>query len=193
MKRRDAISYITFVTGGSLIVGHTFMAGCSPNSENTIAASGLLNAKQIKILDEIGDIILPTTASSPGAKAANIGEYMNVMITDCSGEEAQNIFLSGFDLLEKRCQDMFGNSFMELDSNDKYSVVVGLEDESSNYHDKRGDNDPRFHYYSMIKQLTMRGYFSSEIGATQALQHVAIPGRWDPCIPLEAGQKAYSA
>ena len=48
------------------------------------------------------------------------------------------------------------------------------------------------HYYSMMKQLTVWGYLSSEKVGTQVLRHVPIPGRYEGCLPYEKGEKAYS-
>jgi hypothetical protein len=45
---------------------------------------------------------------------------------------------------------------------------------------------------NMLRDLTVLGYFSSEIGATQALNYVEVPGRFDPCIPWNKGDKAYA-
>ncbi|HCH44357.1 MAG TPA: twin-arginine translocation pathway signal protein, partial [Algoriphagus sp.] len=36
------------------------------------------------------------------------------------------------------------------------------------------------------------GYFSSEIGATQSLNYVEVPGRYDGCIDYNKGDKAYA-
>jgi hypothetical protein len=44
----------------------------------------------------------------------------------------------------------------------------------------------------MMKELTLWGFFSSEIGATQALRYVAIPGRYEGCIPYKKGDKAWA-
>jgi hypothetical protein len=44
----------------------------------------------------------------------------------------------------------------------------------------------------MIKELTLLGYFTSEIGYTQALRYVETPGRFDPCVPYEPGDKAWA-
>ena len=191
MKRRDALSHLTFITGGSLVASHTFMAGCTPDTPLE-AQTGLLNGQQIALLDEIGDVILPTTPSSPGAKAARIGEYMNVMVSDCFSELDQEIFMDGLVKLAKSCDEKYGKDFMQLDDGEKQEFVLMLEEENRNYREIKRTGDPERHYYGLIKGMTMRGYFSSEIGATQALNHVAVPGRWDACIPLEPGQKAYS-
>lgn len=50
--------------------------------------------------------------------------------------------------------------------------------------------EPRF--FSIIRDLTLLGYFTSEIGATQAYSYVDIPGRYDGCIDLKPGQRVWS-
>ena len=47
-------------------------------------------------------------------------------------------------------------------------------------------------FWRLMKELTLFGYFTSEQGATQALDYVPIPGRYEGCIPLKPGQKAYA-
>ena len=51
--------------------------------------------------------------------------------------------------------------------------------------------DPPRHYFRMMKELALLGYFTSEIGGTQALRYVESPGRYDPCIPYTPGEKAW--
>ncbi|MCK5281119.1 MAG: gluconate 2-dehydrogenase subunit 3 family protein, partial [Cyclobacteriaceae bacterium] len=48
------------------------------------------------------------------------------------------------------------------------------------------------HYYTMMKQLTIWGYLSSETVGTKVLRHLPIPGRYDGCLPYEKGEKAWS-
>ena len=51
-------------------------------------------------------------------------------------------------------------------------------------------DDP--HYFAMMKQLTLLGYFTSKPGATQALRYVAVPGHYEGCIPYKKGDKAWA-
>jgi hypothetical protein len=44
----------------------------------------------------------------------------------------------------------------------------------------------------MMKQLTLWGYFSSEIGMKQALRFLPIPGRYDGALPYKKGDKAWA-
>ena len=47
-------------------------------------------------------------------------------------------------------------------------------------------------FFFMIKELTTTGYFTSEIGATQALEYLPIPGKFDGCMPLSPNQKTWA-
>jgi hypothetical protein len=51
---------------------------------------------------------------------------------------------------------------------------------------------PPAHYFRMMKELSLLGYFTSEIGCTQALRYVEAPGRYDPCVPYHPGDKAWA-
>jgi hypothetical protein len=44
----------------------------------------------------------------------------------------------------------------------------------------------------MARDLTLLGYFTSEIGATQAYEYIDIPGRYDGCVDLKPGQRVYA-
>jgi hypothetical protein len=52
--------------------------------------------------------------------------------------------------------------------------------------------DTPTHYFRMMKELALLGYFTSEIGCTKATRYVEAPGRYDPCIPYVAGEAAWA-
>jgi hypothetical protein len=49
------------------------------------------------------------------------------------------------------------------------------------------------HYFRMMKELALLGFFTSKIGCTQALRYVEAPGRFDPCLPYSPGEPAWAA
>ena len=53
--------------------------------------------------------------------------------------------------------------------------------------------DPPAHYFRMMKELALLGYFTSEIGCTQAMRYVESPGRFDPCAPYTKGDPAWAS
>ena len=48
------------------------------------------------------------------------------------------------------------------------------------------------HYFRMIKELTLLGYFTSEIGYTQAMRYSETHGQFDPCAPYTPGDKSWA-
>lgn len=48
------------------------------------------------------------------------------------------------------------------------------------------------HYFRQMKELSMLGFFTSEIGCKQALRYFESPGRFDPCVPYQPGEKAWA-
>ncbi|MGB3104594.1 gluconate 2-dehydrogenase subunit 3 family protein, partial [Sphingobacterium siyangense] len=57
--------------------------------------------------------------------------------------------------------------------------------------DKLRDNTAN-HFFFLLKQLTLTGFFTSEIGMTKALRFVKVPGRFDGEFPYEKGEHAWA-
>jgi Gluconate 2-dehydrogenase subunit 3 len=49
------------------------------------------------------------------------------------------------------------------------------------------------HYFRMMKELALLGYFTSEFGCTKAMRYIESPGRLDPCVPYTPGEPAWAA
>lgn len=49
------------------------------------------------------------------------------------------------------------------------------------------------HYFRMMKELALLGYFTSKIGCTQATRYVEAPGRFDACLPYTLGEPAWAS
>lgn len=52
--------------------------------------------------------------------------------------------------------------------------------------------DKPVYFFQLIRELTLLGYFTSEAGATKALAYVQVPGRYDGCVDMKPGQKAWA-
>ena len=204
MERRELLKMIAVLTGGVVIGGDVFLSGCKTNTSGGVTFS----AGNITLLDEVGETIIPTT-NTPGAKATKIGEFMKTMVTDCYTEEQQKIFTEGMAGLDEACKKVNGKTFMDCSADQRKAFLVALEKEAKEYNKQRDEKDkaarekarvamdPNYvgsssHYYTMIKQLTLLGYFSSEIGSKQALRWVPVPGKYDGAFPYKKGDKAWA-
>ena len=204
MERRELLKMIAVLTGGVVIGGDVFLSGCT----NKEADASTFSADNIALLDEVGETIIPTT-STPGAKATKIGEFMKTIVTDCYTTDQQKVFGDGLAGLNETCKKANGKTFMDCSADQRKAFLLGLEKEAKVYNQQRDekekdakekakkDMDPNFvgapsHYYTMIKQMTLWGYFSSEIGSKQALRLLPIPGKYDGAYPYKKGDKAWA-
>lgn len=192
MNRRDAIARVGLLFGGTVIGAEAFLTGCTPKRTEEGVALLNFSPEQITLLDEIGETILPTTASSPGAKAAGIGQFMKAIVTDCYEEKDQKIFMEGINSLNSTAQAKYSNDFVKMSPEDRHNLLVTIDNEAKEYKKNKKNEDPN-HYFSMVKQLTLWGYFTSEVGSRQALRYEPLPGKYIGCYPYQKGDKAWSA
>ncbi len=199
MNRRDALARVALLMGGTVIGADYFLTGCSSPTQEKQAQTGaagaskkdFLSASQIGLLDEVGETILPTTAGSPGAKAARVGSFMAVMVRDCLKPEEQKIFLDGLTQLDERCQKETGKAFLAATPAERTVFITKLDNELKTSTPTRLPNAP-IPYFEMMKQFTLLGYFTSEIGATKALRYLPVPGHYDGNYAYKKGDKAWA-
>jgi hypothetical protein len=211
MNRRDLLKQIALLTGGAVIGGEVFLSGCKTGAK----ADAGFTAANISLLDEIGETIIPAT-TTPGAKAAKIGEFMKVMVTDCYTEKQQEAFMTGIGSLEEACKKLNSKSFIECSGEQRTALLMSLEKEAKAFNQKRDEEDkPKkeandkanstlawkdqkefegspSHYYTMMKQLTLLGFFTSETGMKETLRHIAVPGKYDGNVAYVKGEKAWA-
>lgn len=226
MNRRELLKTIAVITGSVVIGGELFLSGCKTkqpfvdtnpiNSNTSTGLTKILTPAQVALLNEIADTIIPTTADSPGAKAAKVGEFMNVMVTDCYLPANQKIFTDGLASFETKCMAKYKKNFEGLNSTERHDFIITQEKEAKPYDKKISEDDKiressfnkendiatwaqrkefvptGMHPYTMIKQLTLLGYFTSEIGMTKARRHVPVPGKYDGALAYNAGDKAWA-
>ncbi len=185
MHRREAVQYISLLLGGTLVGANAFLTGCKTDSKEKKA----FDEKDMAYLNEIGETILPATAT-PGAKAANVGQFMTVMVNDCYVEKDQKVFKEGMGKLNDFSNKKFDNEFMKLSPEQRHQLLTELDKEQKEFMKTKKEGEPG-HYFRMMKELTLLGYFTSEVG-TKARRFTPVPGRYDGCIPYKKGDKAFS-
>jgi hypothetical protein len=153
VNRRDAIKATLIASGGILV-------GCRSD-----------RASDQALMEEIADTLLPTTAGSPGAKAAGTGAAMNLILSDCYKPAEQRAVTEGLARFRAGA-----NNFLALSRADREAFVRSVGKEA---------------WFAPVRELALGAYFSSEIGMTKALRYVRVPGKYVGCMPLEPGQPAW--
>ena len=208
VSRREAVQRVVTLMGGLTLIGgeRLLTATVAPGALDQALTQGVgsFNAADVALLDEIADTILPATAT-PGAKAAKTGAFMAVMVTDAYSDANQQIFRTGMMAVETACQAATKGSFMQATPAQRVALLEALDREQKTYTEERtspartrfpatplAEEDAPPHYFRLMKELTLLGYFTSEIGYTQALRYRESPGRFDPDVPLAPGQKSWA-
>ena len=188
MNRRELIQNISLLLGGSVVGASVFTnQGCTSTDKQVNA---MFTESQVAYLNEIADTILPET-SSPGAKAAKVGNFMALMVMDCYEEKDQKIFMEGLKKLNEVSEKKYRNSFVKVTSEQRTELLIALDKEQKAFQDKK-EKDAPSHYFRMMKELTLLGYFNSKEGATKALRYIAVPGKYDGSYPYKKGDKAWA-
>ena len=187
IDRREAIRRVTAMLGGVVFIGGSDLATVCERVQSRVAASraqiGAFTAQDIALLDEVADTILPET-KTPGAKAAHTGAFMAVMVTDTYDDGQQAIFRDGM----RKLSDA---AFMTATPAQRLAQLEQLDREQKAYMDSRAPGAPP-HFFRLMKELTLFGYFTSEIGCTQAMRYRETPGRFDPCAPYTPGETTWA-
>ena len=215
MNRRNALQRVAIMMGGA-ISAPTMVAmlqGCNPATEEAATSSFSFSPDYQKLVAEIAEVIIPKT-DTPGAKEAGVGPFIETMLRDCYKEFQQKHFVAGLDAVAAKAKEA-GGDFASLSDEQKTNILksmeqgakdeieaqktgmaqakqrdteTGLEKEV----DKGMEKEVPVPFFNLMKELTLFGYFTSELGCKEALAYLPIPGRYEGCIPLEPGQKAWA-
>ena len=188
IDRREAIRRVSVLLGGIAFVGGSGLVTACEQAQRRGAVAkggaGTFTPQDVAFLDEVAETILPET-KTPGAKAAQVGAFMALMVTDTYEDREQKIFRDGMRQLKEA-------SFMEAAPPQRLALLEQLDREQKAYMDARHGDDTPAHYFRMMKELALLGYFTSEIGYTKAMRYAETPGRYDPCVPYGPGDPAWA-
>ncbi len=185
MNRREALKSVVLMMGGTMVGANVILTGCAPE----YSIEGLdFTEKDIAFMDEIGEAIIPTT-DTPGAKAAGIGTFMAMMVKETYNKEQQESFIEGLNNLHSGFKSETGEDFMKASVEERTAYLNGLNQKAKA---DFGEGNKAPSYINMFKDLTVLGYFTSEIGATQALRYIETPGKYEPCIDYKKGDRAWA-
>ena len=145
----------------------------------------LLARSQEELLAGLVETIIPATnasgVDSPGAKALNVHQFVQKMVTDCYPVAAQDTLRKGLDSLDGLAKTAYGKSFAEGDTTQRTALLTQLS---------QSTDEAQKGFYSMVKGLTIRGYMSSEYVMTNLTNYQFIPGHYYGCVPIAQKNQA---
>jgi hypothetical protein len=187
MNRREILKAVGVLLGSTLVTPaySRLLEGYSPIG--SLSLGSFFTVEQKKLVAEIAETIIPET-TTPGAKAAGVADFIEAIVGDCYDAKDQARFLSELAGVETVAQRQLKKGFVAATSAEKIAVLTEIEAVGLA---QRAQNATKVFWFE-IKELTRTGYFTSELGATKALEYVWVPGKYDPCLPISEGKKGYA-
>ena len=186
MNRRELLQRVAWMMGGAISAPAALgvLGGCSAKKEIGWKPV-FLSDEQAALVAEVAEIIIPKT-DTPGAKDAGVPAFIDTLLKDVYTQEDRDRYLAGLKAFDDGAQSKYGKPFMQLGKKEQAEYVQAANDEAVAVelaYDPR-PKTLRRPFILMTKELSLLGFFTSEPGATQVLQHVAVPGAYQACVPL---------
>jgi gluconate 2-dehydrogenase gamma chain len=200
MNRREALLRVAGLMGGTLsasailairksfAAGNGLAAGNGYSATTSAAARGplILSASQLDIVSRVSDVMIPRT-DTPGAVDMGVPGFIDLMLRDVYTQADRDRYLAGLADFDATAVAENGKKFVALELTQQVDLVRKFHDAAvgEERQSRRAHALPQRPFILMTKELTLLGFFTSQAGATQVLQYVAVPGSYHGCLPLE--------
>ena len=185
INRREAVQRVAALMGG--MISAPAMAGIMGQKTNQ-GTFVSFSVEQVDLIVAIADVIIPST-KTPGAKAAGAEKYIINVVQDCYTKAEQETFYAGLVKLDADCKAKTSKGFVQATEVQKKEALTACMLEGDMARKTKKGVIP---FFFMMKELATVGYFTSKIGATEALDYLPIPGKFDGCMPLDPKQKTWA-
>ena len=113
---------------------------------------------------EMSERIIPSDDSSPGAKAARVSEYIDLIVSE-SPEATKQHWREGLAAVNKMSRDKAGKPFADATQDQQVELLKVI---SKN---ERNPQTVEEKFFRTIKNATIDGYYTSEIGIHKELKY----------------------
>jgi len=187
--RRRALQQVALLLGGA-VSAPTVAGVFSTATRRAWAASPAwaprtLSAAQLELVATLTEHIIPQT-ETPGARAAGVHRFVDALLTDHYPAAERDRFLAGLAGVDAQAQSRYGKVFVDSATGQQLALLRELD--AAAYAASRAEDT---WFFRRMKELTLVGYYTSEIGAMQELR-VSPFGAYRGDIPYTAVGRAWS-
>lgn len=196
--RREALRRAALTVGAAISAPTiaAVLAGCEARPADAHWRPRVLDDSQADLIGALVDQIIPQT-DTPGARAAGVPQFIDALLADYYTAAERQRFTDGLREIDARAVQTYRQRFARCAPGDQRTLLEQLDREAfappaaaSNEADSTraaAASSPRATtpFFRTLKELTIVGYYTSRAGATTELHYVAVPGRYDGCVPLD--------
>ena len=187
VKRREILKRAAWLLGGAVSApaALAILQGCSAKEPVPGAAAYLpktLSADHFALIADIAEIMIPRTDTS-GAKDAGVPAFIDQALGAVYDTETQQRFTSGCAEFQTTAQAVGNQPFLEQDLAARTAFVQKTLEKAL-----AEGAGPR-PFILMARELTLLGFFTSEVGINENMDYVAVPGAFHGCVPVSQMKK----
>ena len=183
-SRRIALKQLALLYGVSMSAQSMETLAATVKGTAPVATK-FFTPDQLHMTGVIAELIIPAT-DTPGALAVNVHGFMDNYLAECVSKDDQKQFLNGLKKINAVCEEKFHKLFLAASHKQHIQLLNAIEKSES------GFNIDDKAFFRQFKSLTLFGYYTSEIGATQELAYLAIPGGYQGNFPFAKIGKAWA-
>ncbi len=172
MRRRDALKRLAMASLGAATaptwvttlshIAHAHAAGARPQAGATWEPQ-VFTPHQNETVVTLTELIIPQTDTA-GAKTAQVNVFIDTVLDDADAPEREE-FLRGLSWMDERSQALFGTNFIDSEANEQTALLtIASSEDNQSLPERTG-----VEFFQAIKQLTVTGYYTSEIGMLEEL------------------------
>lgn len=149
---------------------------------------------QAKLIDALTETIIPRT-NTPGASDAEVYHFVIYNLKNNVAKKSQNSFLEALGEIQEDSNSRFQKNFEDCSSIERENILLPISLDSNRLSGLPGKIQNKIlgePFFSVLKRLTIQGYCTSELGATQSFVYDPVPMEYKSCIPLGKNQKSWA-
>jgi hypothetical protein len=127
-------------------------------------AGKFFNPREMEMIAAISDLIIPTDEHSPGASAAGVSGFIDLMVSE-SSNEVRALWREGLVAIDRMSELRFSATFLRASQGHQISLLKAIS------RNERRPNTIEERFFVAIKSLTVDGYYTSPIGIHQDLRY----------------------
>lgn len=192
MERREALRLMGAASVFSVLSSDLFAATLRAQlAANQAGTMRTLSPAQNEIVVAMSELMIPAT-ETPGAKAAKVNEFIDLILTEWATEEERMIFLEGLADADRKTNALFGHRFAAASAKEQTAIVQVFDEELATFRNEQLPKQVRsweltlvLPFFAQMRRLTLVGYYTSPIGQEQELKVEIIPGELHGCVPAK--------
>uniref|UniRef100_B0T1W4 Twin-arginine translocation pathway signal n=1 Tax=Caulobacter sp. (strain K31) TaxID=366602 RepID=B0T1W4_CAUSK len=188
LNRRDTLRGLALTIG----VGTTGWAGralaaAAPAPALTWTPTAL-TADQARLLDVVAELMIPAT-DTPGARQAGVPQFIDRALADFFDKDQAEALRTGLARMDADARAAHGDIFIALTPEQQVELLTAYDREGAA---AKARTPSQSHFFPALEDMVTVGYFTSEPGATVALQYDPVPGAYHGCVPLSDVGRAWA-